>query len=231
MPITSRTFMTCLILLLLCTPVIAQHKQLEKPYQEKWCNEHQGQYETSQNRCLTTTHTVKFSIAEQWREALGQTLHDSIRTQKKPGIVLILKKPNDNTFLSKLKTTIKYHKLDIDTWTIKNYQSSTFSTFQPVSSLKLPIYSTFKPIPASTPTPKPHSVKKTDPKSRSRTSSPRKRSSTRPTTRTRRKYSCSPRKTCSQMTSCAEAKFHLYTCGNKKLDRDRDGIPCETICK
>lgn len=44
------------------------------------------------------------------------------------------------------------------------------------------------------------------------------------------KYSCSPKKTCSQMSSCEEAKYHLNVCGNKGLDRDKDGIPCETLC-
>ncbi|WP_213908646.1 thermonuclease family protein [Stutzerimonas nitrititolerans] len=43
-------------------------------------------------------------------------------------------------------------------------------------------------------------------------------------------YSCSPRKTCGQMASCAEARFHLEQCGNGRLDRDKDGVPCESIC-
>jgi hypothetical protein len=32
------------------------------------------------------------------------------------------------------------------------------------------------------------------------------------------------------MTSCKEAKFYLEECGLKKLDRDKDGIPCEKLC-
>lgn len=43
-------------------------------------------------------------------------------------------------------------------------------------------------------------------------------------------FSCSPRKTCGQMSSCAEARYHLETCGNSRLDRDNDGIPCESLC-
>lgn len=43
-------------------------------------------------------------------------------------------------------------------------------------------------------------------------------------------YNCSTQKTCGQMSSCAEAEFHLNECGNSRLDRDNDGIPCETIC-
>jgi len=44
-------------------------------------------------------------------------------------------------------------------------------------------------------------------------------------------YSCSPRKTCGQMSSCEEARFQLEQCGNARLDRDRDGVPCEALCR
>lgn len=37
-------------------------------------------------------------------------------------------------------------------------------------------------------------------------------------------------KTCGEMANCAEAKRAL-ACGNGRLDRDNDGIPCESICK
>ncbi|WP_124112802.1 excalibur calcium-binding domain-containing protein [Palleronia sp. THAF1] len=42
-------------------------------------------------------------------------------------------------------------------------------------------------------------------------------------------FSCS-RKTCGQMRSCAEACHALVVCGDTARDRDRDGIPCESIC-
>ena len=38
---------------------------------------------------------------------------------------------------------------------------------------------------------------------------------------------CDGRKVCSQMTSCAEAKYFLANCPGTKMDGDRDGIPCE----
>lgn len=44
-------------------------------------------------------------------------------------------------------------------------------------------------------------------------------------------YSCSTRKSCGQMTSCAEARYHLGRCGNSRLDGDRDGVPCEKLCR
>ncbi len=51
------------------------------------------------------------------------------------------------------------------------------------------------------------------------------------TTEANSSYSCNQRKTCGQMASCAEAEYHLRQCGNSRLDRDNDGIPCESICR
>ncbi|WP_372239854.1 excalibur calcium-binding domain-containing protein [Pseudomonas sp. A-1] len=44
-------------------------------------------------------------------------------------------------------------------------------------------------------------------------------------------YSCSTKKTCGQMSSCEEAKFHLQQCGNGRLDGNNDGVPCEALCR
>ena len=40
-------------------------------------------------------------------------------------------------------------------------------------------------------------------------------------------YRCDGRTHCSQMKSCAEAKFFLANCPNVEMDGDGDGIPCE----
>jgi cold shock CspA family protein len=40
-------------------------------------------------------------------------------------------------------------------------------------------------------------------------------------------FRCDGRTHCSQMTSCAEAKFFLDNCPNTQMDGNRDGIPCE----
>lgn len=42
---------------------------------------------------------------------------------------------------------------------------------------------------------------------------------------------CGSKRTCKQMTSCTEAKFYLTKCGVFSLDKDGDGIPCESLCK
>ena len=39
---------------------------------------------------------------------------------------------------------------------------------------------------------------------------------------------CKQKRYCSQMTSCAEAKYYLKLCGKyARMDGDKDGVPCE----
>ena len=40
-------------------------------------------------------------------------------------------------------------------------------------------------------------------------------------------FRCDGRTHCSQMTSCAEARFFLENCPGVKMDGNRDGVPCE----
>lgn len=40
-------------------------------------------------------------------------------------------------------------------------------------------------------------------------------------------FSCDGRTRCSQMTSCAEAKYFIRNCPNTRMDGDGDGQPCE----
>lgn len=43
-------------------------------------------------------------------------------------------------------------------------------------------------------------------------------------------FTCSGKRFCKQMISCEEARYYLEVCGVHRLDRDNDGIPCESIC-
>ncbi|WP_092760633.1 excalibur calcium-binding domain-containing protein [Rhodoferax sp. OV413] len=40
-------------------------------------------------------------------------------------------------------------------------------------------------------------------------------------------FRCDGRQYCSQMKSCAEAKYFLASCPGVKMDGDKNGIPCE----
>lgn len=44
-------------------------------------------------------------------------------------------------------------------------------------------------------------------------------------------FSCGDKTKCGQMSSCDEATFYLKQCGVTKLDRDKDGTPCNSLCK
>jgi hypothetical protein len=46
-------------------------------------------------------------------------------------------------------------------------------------------------------------------------------------TETPASFRCDGRTHCSQMSSCAEAKYFLNNCPGVKMDGDRDGVPCE----
>jgi len=42
---------------------------------------------------------------------------------------------------------------------------------------------------------------------------------------------CGSKSKCGEMSSCSEARHYLNDCGLSKLDRDHDGVPCESICR
>ncbi|MBE0574377.1 MAG: thermonuclease family protein [Desulfuromonadales bacterium] len=42
---------------------------------------------------------------------------------------------------------------------------------------------------------------------------------------------CGQKRYCKDMNSCEDAMFFLNDCGFSSLDRDGDGIPCESLCK
>ena len=52
-----------------------------------------------------------------------------------------------------------------------------------------------------------------------------------PKTEGKPEFKCESKKYCKEMSSCKEAMFYLKQCGVSRLDRDKDGIPCETICR
>ncbi len=44
-------------------------------------------------------------------------------------------------------------------------------------------------------------------------------------------FTCGAKRYCSEMAHCDEARFHVKQCGLARLDRDRDGVPCEALCR
>ena len=46
-----------------------------------------------------------------------------------------------------------------------------------------------------------------------------------------KKFTCGTKRYCKEMTSCEEAEYYLNECGLTRLDGDKDGVPCESLCK
>lgn len=43
-------------------------------------------------------------------------------------------------------------------------------------------------------------------------------------------FFCAGKQHCKDMSSCDEAMFYLTRCGVSRLDRNHDGVPCESLC-
>lgn len=44
-------------------------------------------------------------------------------------------------------------------------------------------------------------------------------------------WQCGSKPRCSQLRSCDEARYQLQVCGQRQLDANHDGTPCESLCR
>jgi hypothetical protein len=65
--------------------------------------------------CLTDTLAVEVDFAQKWAEAVGQSLYYAYKTGKKPGIVLILERPEHSRYLDRLKPLAEKHQIELFT--------------------------------------------------------------------------------------------------------------------
>ena len=70
--------------------------------------------------CLTDTHAFEYDFQNKWAEAIGQSLHYAMMTNKKAGIRLICRNKNCNRYVKRIQAITKYYNLDIDIEVIKN---------------------------------------------------------------------------------------------------------------
>ncbi len=94
----------------------------ERDYQERWCAERGGKTEyvlpdRTRVDCLTDDYAVEVDFARKWAEAVGQALYYGRRTERKPGIVLIMESDSDRRFFNRLMTISE--DLGIRVWTIR----------------------------------------------------------------------------------------------------------------
>lgn len=121
--VLKTAFTTFLFLLV---PVYAHAKPLhhERVYQKIWCKAHDGRMEVvlqdhSRVDCLTKDYAVEVDFAHKWREAIRQSLHYAKETGKKPGIVIIIERPQEQHFLTSLHLAIEKSILHIKVWVVR----------------------------------------------------------------------------------------------------------------
>jgi hypothetical protein len=112
-----------LLLLSLGLPFTVSAKQSERYYQEKFAREIGGQVEVVMKdgtRCdiLTATHAIEVDFARKWAEAIGQCLHYSSHTGKKPAVALIVLDQSDDKYISRVKQISSDFNLDIEIYQI-----------------------------------------------------------------------------------------------------------------
>jgi len=98
-------------------------KQRESYYQEKFAKEIGGRVEVvlkDGTRCdiETNTHAIEVDFAAKWAESIGQCLHYSSLTGKKPGVALIILDPSDNKYISRVKRISSDFNLGIEIYKI-----------------------------------------------------------------------------------------------------------------
>jgi len=112
---------------LLCTSINlhgAKKKLNEAHYRDAWAKANGGKVEVrmpDDTRCdvVTKTHAIEAEWAYKWYEGVGQALWYSFQTNKKAGIVMILRNEKDRKYLIRLRSPIAGKKLDIDVWVIE----------------------------------------------------------------------------------------------------------------
>jgi hypothetical protein len=94
---------------------------LEKDYQRPWRIAQGGTLEyrlDDQTRvdCLLPEYAVEVEFAHKWAESIGQSLFYAMKTDRKPGILLIVGE-KDQRFIDRL--TVVCQKYGIKLWTVK----------------------------------------------------------------------------------------------------------------
>jgi hypothetical protein len=97
---------------------------IEEEETQKWCLEQQGKVnfvlpDNTICDCLTETHAVALASEEDWIESVGKSLHHALTTEKKPGILLFLKKDEEHPYVLQLDNVIEHFELPITIWKVE----------------------------------------------------------------------------------------------------------------
>ena len=112
------------ILVLMIIPFFLHAKKKERYYQDLFARNHGGHVEVLMQdgtRCdiITKTHAIEVDFANKWAEAIGQSLNYARQTNKKAGILLLIKSGGDQKNISRLVNTIQEYELPIEIFYLK----------------------------------------------------------------------------------------------------------------
>ncbi len=126
-----RILLSLIIIFFASASVPAETKKhKESEYQKKWCSAMCGTQEyrledKTRVDCLTSTHAIEFDFAHKIYESIGQSLYYSIKTNKKPGIVLIIEQPiKEEKYIMRMKQIAASQ--GIDCWLMYESDLSNF---------------------------------------------------------------------------------------------------------
>ena len=71
--------------------------------------------------CVIDEFVIEFDWPYKYQEAIGQCLRYSLRTGKRPGIVLLMRSAKDEKYWKSLQAVILKFNLPIQTWKMKTY--------------------------------------------------------------------------------------------------------------
>ena len=119
-----------IFLVLIPSDSYAERTDLEKYYQNKWCEAIGGKpnrfNDQTECDCQTATHAIEFDFGKKWKEAIGQSLHYSLKADKKAGIVLIMDgSKTDKKYYNSLHNIISHFRLPVDIWVVFKDDSKT----------------------------------------------------------------------------------------------------------
>mgnify|MGYP001391689577 FL=1 len=106
------------------SPQISLKKTSEKPIANKWCRNNSGtsEFRTKDGTyvdCLTDVYALEAEFDDNWKEAIGQSLHYAESTNKKAAILLIKRKKSRKDYQALLDRVINKYDLPITVFSVK----------------------------------------------------------------------------------------------------------------
>ncbi len=124
----KKYLLIILTLFLIFAPLVyAKHIHTEKWYQTRWAIQYGGiiEYPLTDGKridILTTDWAIEVDFASKFYEAVGQSLLYAKRTDRQPGIILIVEQDKDLKYIKNLQEIIDAWELPIRVWIIYEEQ-------------------------------------------------------------------------------------------------------------